>query len=93
MLLKQQLVKLIDEELEHSDLPEDLTLPEFIDRVVEIYTIELLQGGFQIPSSHRELAFREFAEEASEIVKKKMYGHLTLEAYRKNKKKGSASTR
>lgn len=57
---------------------------DFIRKIVSIYTLQLLQTG-NIPQDFFEDVMADIEIEAVEIYRKKTYGFLTLEEYRKHK--------
>lgn len=56
---------------------------EFIRRVVSLHTLQLQKSG-NIPAEFLEDVVAEVEAEAIEIYRKKTYGFLTLEEYRRH---------
>lgn len=77
------LVKIVETQLrETSNMRE--TVPDFIRKVVHIYTLQLLNSG-SVPMHFMEEVIAEIEADAIEIYRKKTYGFLTLEEYRRHK--------
>lgn len=77
------LLKIFESQLqETSDIRE--RSGDFIRKIVSIYTLQLLQTG-NIPHDFFEDVMADIEIEAIEIYRKKTYGFLTLEDYRKHK--------
>jgi hypothetical protein len=53
----------------------------FVAQVVENYLINMGGHGFSF-SSHAEDTFQELCEEVTEMLRKKIYGHMSLDQYR-----------
>ena len=53
----------------------------FVTTVVERYLINLGGHGFNF-NSHAEDTFQELCDEVLEMLQKKIYGHMSLDAYR-----------
>ncbi len=58
--------------------------PELIGRVVNIYALQLLNQG-HVPQNFLEEILADVEAELIEIYRKKTYGFLTLEDYRRHK--------
>ncbi|MEN0057547.1 MAG: DNA-dependent DNA polymerase [Bdellovibrio sp.] len=58
--------------------------PAFIRKVVNLYTLQLMQKG-NIPLDFMEDVIADIETETVEIYRKKTYGYLTLEEYRRHK--------
>lgn len=57
---------------------------DFIRKIVNIYTLHLMKLG-NIPLAHMEDVMSDLEAEVIEIYRKKTYGFLTLEEYRRHK--------
>lgn len=57
---------------------------DFINRVVHLYTLQLMKQG-NIPLDFMEDVLADVEAETVEIYRKKTYGFLTLEDYRRHK--------
>ncbi|MEK2644590.1 DNA-dependent DNA polymerase [Bdellovibrio sp. BCCA] len=58
--------------------------PDFIRKVVHLYTLQLMRTG-SIPLEFMDDVLTDIETEAVEIYRKKTYGFLTLEEYRRHK--------
>lgn len=77
------LIKLIETRLkETTNLKEKV--PDFVNNIVNIYTLQLMKSG-NIPIPYMEDVIADIEAEVIEIYRKKTYGFLTLEEYRRNK--------
>ena len=77
------LVKLIETQLrETSNMKEEV--PDFIRKIVDLHLFHLSKQG-HIPIDFIEDVVAEVEAEAIEIYRKKTYGFLTLEDYRRHK--------
>lgn len=64
---------------------------DFINKVTHLYSIQVLNQG-HIPSAFIEDVMEEVQTEVLEVFRKKTYGFLTLEEYRRNKIQKKSST-
>jgi hypothetical protein len=55
----------------------------FVASVVESFLINLGGMGFNF-TSHAEDTFRELCDEVTEMLRKKIYGHMSVDQYREN---------
>lgn len=77
------LIKLIETQLcETSNMKEKV--PDFVNKIVHIYTLQLMKVG-NIPLDFMEDVITDIESEVIEIFRKKTYGFLTLEDYRRHK--------
>lgn len=77
------LVKIIETQLQQTkNLKEKAS--DFIPKVVYLYTLRLMKNG-NIPIGFMEDVLKDLEEEVIEIYRKKTYGFLTLEEYRRHK--------
>lgn len=77
------LIKIVETQLqEFSNLKEKT--PDFIRKVVHLYALQLTKSG-TIPLGFLDDVLTDIEEEAIEIYRKKTYGFLTLEEYRRHK--------
>ena len=58
--------------------------PSLIRKVVNLYTLQLMQAG-HMPIQFMEDIMADIEAEVVEIYRKKTYGFLTLEEYRRHK--------
>lgn len=77
------LIKIVETQLKETSNMKEKT-PDFIRKVVHIYTIQLMQTG-NIPLEFMDDVITDIEAEAVEIYRKKTYGFLTLEDYRRHK--------
>lgn len=77
------LIKLVEIQLKETSNMKEKT-PDFIRKVVSLYSFQLFQKG-NIPLDFLDDVLSDIEEEAVEIYRKKTYGFLTLEDYRKHK--------
>ncbi|WP_374078461.1 DNA-dependent DNA polymerase [Bdellovibrio bacteriovorus] len=77
------LIKIVETQLKETSNMKEKT-PDFIRKVVHIYTIQLMQTG-NIPLEFMDDVLTDIEAEAVEIYRKKTYGFLTLEDYRRHK--------
>lgn len=77
------LIKIVETQLKETSNMKEKT-PDFIRKVVHIYTIQLMQSG-NIPLEFLDDVITDIETEAVEIYRKKTYGFLTLEDYRRHK--------
>lgn len=77
------LLKLVETQLrETSNMKEKV--PDFINKIVHLYALQLMKAG-NIPLDFMEEVITDIETEVIEIYRKKTYGYLTLEEYRRNK--------
>lgn len=77
------LIKIVETQLqETANLREKSQ--DFIRRVVHLYTLQLMKTG-TIPLEFVDDVLTDIEAEAVEIYRKKTYGFLTLEEYRRHK--------
>lgn len=67
---------------ETSNLKEKAS--NFVNKVVHLYTLQLMKAG-NIPINFLEDVIADIEAEVVEIYRKKTYGFLTLEDYRRHK--------
>lgn len=78
-----KLITLIETQLrETSNLQEKI--PDFVNKIVNLYTLQLMDAG-NIPLNFMEDVINDIEAEVIEIYRKKTYGFLTLEEYRRHK--------
>lgn len=77
------LIKIVESQLQNVSNLKEKT-PDFIRKVVHLYTVQLTKAG-TIPLVFLDEVLTEIEEEAIEIYRKKTYGFLTLEEYRRHK--------
>lgn len=77
------LVKLVETQLKETKNLKEKT-QDFILKVVHIYTLQLMKQG-NIPLNFMEDVIADIEAETIEIYRKKTYGFLTLEEYRRHK--------
>ncbi|WP_413558182.1 DNA-dependent DNA polymerase [Bdellovibrio sp. HCB209] len=77
------LVKIVETQLQETKNMREKT-PDFINRVVQLYTLQLMGLG-NIPIDFMEEVLEDVEAETIEIYRKKTYGFLTLEDYRRHK--------
>lgn len=77
------LIRIVESQLQETSNLKEKT-PDFIRKVVHLYTVQLTKGG-TIPLSFLDEVLTDIEEEAIEIYRKKTYGFLTLEEYRRHK--------
>jgi hypothetical protein len=76
------LVKLMMTQLkETSNMRENSS--EFLRKIISIYTLHLLRVG-NIPTHFFDEVMHDIEAEVVEIYRKKTYGHLTLEEFRRH---------
>ena len=80
---KDALVTLVETQLQETRNMREKT-SDFINRVVQLYTLQLMGQG-NIPIDFMEEVLEDVEAEAIEIYRKKTYGFLTLEEYRRHK--------
>ena len=69
---------------------ENETEEGFITTVVEKYLINMGGHGYHF-TSHAEDTFRELCDEVTEMLRKKTYGHATVDNYRSHLRHCAAS--
>lgn len=77
------LIKIVEVQLKETSNMKEKT-PDFIRKVVHLYSIQLMQHG-NIPLDFVDDVLTDIESEAVEIYRKKTYGFLTLEDYRRHK--------
>ncbi|WP_415062764.1 DNA-dependent DNA polymerase [Bdellovibrio sp.] len=77
------LIKIVESQLQETSNMREKT-PEFIRKVVHLYTLQLMKLG-NIPLDFMEDVISDIEAETVEIYRKKTYGFLTLEEYRRHK--------
>jgi hypothetical protein len=77
------LVKLVETQLQETKNMREKT-SDFINRVVQLYTLQLMAQG-NIPMDYMEEVLVDVEADAIEIYRKKTYGFLTLEEFRRHK--------
>ncbi len=78
-----KLITLIETQLrETSNMKEKI--PDFVNKIVNLYTLQLMDAG-NIPLNFMEDVINDIESEVIEIYRKKTYGFLTLEEYRRHK--------
>ncbi len=77
------LIKIVEAQLkETSNIRENTG--EFISKVVHLYKLHICKDGI-IPLEYLDDVLSDIEHEAVEIFRKKTYGFLTLEEYRRHK--------
>lgn len=79
---KDNLFKLIDTQLKEATNTRETT-NDFVRKIVNIYVLQLLNQG-NIPMEFQEEVMADVEAEVIEIYRKKTYGFLTLEEYRRH---------
>ena len=79
---KDLLLELIETRLQDTKRMREKS-HDFIQRVVHLYVLQLMKQG-NIPLSFQEDVLADIEAEAIEIYRKKTYGFLTLEEYRRH---------
>lgn len=77
------LLKIMDTQLQETANMKEKT-SDFIRKVVHLYTLQLMKIG-SIPMDFMEDIIADIEAETIEIYRKKTYGFLTLEEYRRHK--------
>lgn len=77
------LLKIVETQLSETSNLKEKT-PDFIRKVVHLYALQLTKTG-TIPLGFLDDVLTDIEEEAIEIYRKKTYGFLTLEEYRRHK--------
>ncbi len=77
------LIKIVETQLKETSNMKEKT-PDFIRKVVHLYTLQLMKSG-NIPLGFLDDVISDIENEAIEIYRKKTYGYLTLEDYRRHK--------
>lgn len=77
------LLKIMETQLQQSTNIKEKT-SDFINKVVNLYTLQLMKAG-NIPLDFMEDVIQDIEAETVEIFRKKTYGFLTLEEYRRHK--------
>lgn len=80
---KDLLLELIETRLQDTKRMREKS-HDFIQRVVHLYVLHLMKQG-NIPLDFQEAVLADIEAEAIEIYRKKTYGFLTLEEYRRHK--------
>ena len=82
-MMMNTLVKLIETQLrETNDMKE--SVPDFVRKIVDLHLLQLSNHG-HIPLDFVEEVVSEVESEVIEIYRKKTYGFLSLEEYRRHK--------
>ncbi|MDG0817973.1 DNA-dependent DNA polymerase [Bdellovibrio svalbardensis] len=79
---KDNLLNIITTQLKETSNMREKT-PDFIRKIVNLYTLQLMNLG-TIPLEFMDEVMADIEEEAIEIFRKKTYGFLTLEEYRRH---------
>ncbi|HWU44863.1 MAG TPA: hypothetical protein VN132_15530 [Bdellovibrio sp.] len=79
---KDILVQMVTTQLKETVNMREKT-SEFIRRIVDLYTLQLMQQG-HIPANYFAEITSDIETEVIEIFRKKTYGYLTLEEYRRH---------
>lgn len=77
------LIKIVETQLQETSNMREKT-SDFIRKVVHLYTLQLTKSG-TIPLGFLDEVLTEIENEAIEIYRKKTYGFMTLEDYRRHK--------
>ncbi|MGZ3774759.1 MAG: DNA-dependent DNA polymerase [Pseudobdellovibrionaceae bacterium] len=77
------LLKIVETQLKQTANIKEKT-SDFINKVVNLYTLQLMKSG-NIPLNFMEDVLTDVEAETIEIYRKKTYGFLTLEEYRRHK--------
>ena len=77
------LIKIVETQLQETSNMKEKT-PDFIRKVVHLYTLQLMKDSI-IPLGFLDDVLTDIETEAIEIYRKKTYGYMTLEEYRRNK--------
>nr|WP_295901311.1 DNA-dependent DNA polymerase [uncultured Bdellovibrio sp.] len=77
------LITIVETQLKETSNMKEKT-PDFIRKVVHLYTLQLMRNG-SIPLEFMDDVLTDIETEAVEIYRKKTYGFLTLEEYRRHK--------
>ncbi|UYL09781.1 DNA-dependent DNA polymerase [Bdellovibrio sp. SKB1291214] len=77
------LLTLVETQLQETKNMREKT-SDFINRVVQLYTLQLMAHG-NIPMDYMEEVLADVEADAIEIYRKKTYGFLTLEEFRRHK--------
>lgn len=77
------LITIVETQLKETSNMKEKT-PDFIRKVVHLYTLQLMRTG-SIPLEFMDDVLTDIETEAVEIYRKKTYGFLTLEEYRRHK--------
>lgn len=79
---KDVLVTMITTQLKETSNMREKT-QDFVRKIVNIYTLQLMKEG-NIPLNFMEEVMADVEAEVVEIYRKKTYGYLTLEEYRRH---------
>lgn len=77
------LLKIVETQLKQTKNLKEKT-SDFVNKVVHLYTLQLMKSG-NIPLDFMEDVIKDIEAETIEIYRKKTYGFLTLEEYRRHK--------
>lgn len=77
------LIKIVEAQLKETSNMREKTA-DFINRVVHLYTLQLMKSG-NIPLEFVSDVVSDIEAETIEIFRKKTYGFMTLEDYRRHK--------
>lgn len=78
------LVELVDHHLMNA-LVESERPESVLEKVLEEYAHDLRLSGL-IPAAFQEEVFEDLREIARDVIRKRTYGHLTIETFRKTRK-------
>lgn len=79
----ESLLKIVETQLQETSNMKEKSA-DFIRKVVHLYTLRLIKGG-TIPMDFVQDVLEDIETDAIEIFRKKTYGYLTLEEYRRHK--------
>lgn len=79
---KDALLKMISTQLQETTNMREKTA-DFVRKIVNLYTLQLMKVG-SIPLHMMEEVMADVEAEVIEIYRKKTYGYLTLEEYRRH---------
>jgi hypothetical protein len=77
------LLKIVETQLQETKNMREKSA-DFVNRIVMIYALQLMKQG-NIPMDYMEEVLEDLEAEVIEIYRKKTYGFLTLEEYRRHK--------
>ena len=82
---QKKLHSIISDLIHGIELPENTSINDFADNVIESYLADLAQNAVIVPASHKKAFIDEVRAETLEIVQKITYGHGSLSEYQKKK--------